>query len=214
MENRITGRSPERISDEEVDLRENPSAIELCEEVKRLTAETREALLERALAVSNEKCNGLILQLNARVTDLTRQVRSVKWMNEELASSLKDDAEKLTKDMKEDNRNLLSSLRITLQRITETVTEIQRQISTTMAKATDEATALLKERITLAADDASKVIDAHAKELTKKVQSLEKEVDKAKEEIYYERGFRKFFFWLTPALLLAQSIMTAMLLLR
>ncbi len=78
----------------------------------------------------------------------------------------------------------MSSLRITLQRITETVTEIQRQISTTMAKATDEATALLKERITLAADDASEVIDAHAKELTKKVQSLEKEVDKAKEEIY------------------------------
>ena len=83
-----------------------------------------------------------------------------------------------------------------------------------MAKATDEATALLKERIALAADDASEVIDAHAKELTKKMQSLEKEVDKAKEEIYYERGFRKFFFWLTPVLLLVQGIMTAILLLR
>lgn len=214
MENKITGRSPERISDEEVDLRENPSAIELCEEVKRLTAETREALLEQALAVSNEKCNGLILQLNARVTDLTQQVRSVKWMNEELTSSLKDDAEKLTKEMKEENRNMLASMRITLQRITETVTKIQEIVNTTMAKATDEATALLKERIALAADDASEVIDAHAKELTKKVQSLEKEVDNAKQEIYYERGFRKFFFWLTPVLLLAQGIMTAILLLR
>ena len=214
MENKITGRSPERISDEEVDLRENPSAIELCEEVKRLTAETREALLEQALAVSNEKCNGLILQLNARVTDLTQQVRSVKWMNEELTSSLKDDAEKLTKETKEENRNMLASMRITLQRITETVTKIQEIVNTTMAKATDEATALLKERIALAADDASEVIDAHAKELTKKVQSLEKEVDNAKQEIYYERGFRKFFFWLTPVLLLAQGIMTAILLLR
>lgn len=214
MENKITGRSPERISDEEVDLRENPSAIELCEEVKRLTAETREALLEQALAVSNEKCNGLILQLNARVTDLTQQVRSVKWMNEELTSSLKDDAEKLTKEMKEENRNMLASMRITLQRITETVTKIQEIVNTTMAKATDEATALLKERIALAADDASEVIDAHAKELTKKVQSLEKEVDNAKQEIYYERGFRKFFFWLTPVLLIAQGILTAILLLR
>jgi len=65
-----------------------------------------------------------------------------------------------------------------------------------------------------AADDASEVIDAHAKELTKKVQSLEKEVDKAKEEIYYERGFRKFFFWLTPVLLIAQGMLTAILLLR
>lgn len=214
MENKITGRSPERIPDEEVDLTENPSAIELCEEVKRLTAETREALLEQALAVSNEKCNALISRLNARVEALTQQVRSVKWMNEELASSLKDDAEKLTKEMKEENRNMLASMRITLQRITETVTKIQEIVNTTMAKATDEATALLKERIALAADDASEVIDAHAKELTKKVQSLEKEMDKAKEEIYYERGFRKFFFWLTPVLLLAQAIMTAILLLR
>ena len=214
MENRITGRSPERISDEEVDLRENPSAIELCEEVKRLTAETREALLEQALAVSNEKCNGLILQLNARVTDLTRQVRSVKWMNEELASSLKDDAEKLTKEMKEENRNMLASMRVTLQRITETVTKIQEIVNTTMAKATDEAGELLKERVTEAVDDAAFIIDEHSKALTKKVEELQKEVNKAREDIRLERGFRKFCFWLTPALLLLQSVMTAMLLLR
>ena len=214
MENRITGRSPERIPDEEVDLRENPSAIELCEEVKRLTAETREALLEQALAVSNEKCNGLILQLNARVTDLTRQVRSVKWMNEELASSLKDDAEKLTKEMKEENRNMLASIRITLQRITETVTKIQEIVNTTMAKATDEAGELLKERVTEAADDAAFIIDEHSKVLTKKVEELQKEVNKAREDIRLERGFRKFFFWVTPALLLLQSVMTVMLLLR
>ena len=214
MENRITGRSPERIPDEEVDLTENPSAIELCEEVKRLTAETREALLEQALAVSNEKCNALISRLNARVTDLTRQVRSVKWMNEELASRLKDDAEKLTKEMKEENRNMLSSMRITLQRITETVTKIQEIVNTTMAKATDEAGELLKTRVTEAADSAAETLDEHSKAMKKKVEALEKEVEKAKDDIRFERGFRKFFFWLTPALLLAQSIMTVMLLLR
>ena len=214
MENRITGKSPEPITESEVDLTENVPAIELCEEVKRLTAETREALLEQALAASNEKCNGLILQLNARVTDLTRQVRSVKWMNEELASSLKDDAEKLTKEMKEGNRNMLASMRITLQRITETVTKIQEIVNTTMAKATDEASELLKERVTEAANSAAFTIDEHAKEMKKKVEALEKEVNKAREDIRLERGFRKFFFWLMPVLLLAQSIMTAMLLLR
>ena len=214
MENRITGRNPERIPDEEVDLTENLSAIELCEEVKRLTAETREALLEQALAVSNEKCNALISRLNALVEDLTQQVRSVEWTNDALVMRLKEDVEKLTKDMKEDNRNLLSSLRITLQRITEKVTEIQNLLTVTMAKAADESAASLKERIAFAADDAAEVIDAHAKELTKKVKSLEKEVDKAKQEIYYERGFRKFFFWLTPVLLIAQGILTAILLLR
>lgn len=197
-----------------MDLTENPSAIELCEEVKRLTAETREALLEQALAVSNEKCNALILQLNARVTDLTRQVRSVKWMNEELASSLKDDAEKLTKEMKEENRNMLASMRITLQRITETVTKIQEIVNTTMAKATDEAGELLKERVTEAADSAAFTIDEHSKALTKKVEELQKEVERAKDDIRFERGFRKFFFWVTPVLLFAQAIMTAILLLR
>ena len=214
MENRITGRSPERISDEEVDLTENPSAIELCEEVKRLTAETREALLEQALAVSNEKCNALISRLNARVEDLTQQVRSVEWTNDALVTRLKEDVEQLTKDMKEDNRNLLSSLRITLQRITETVTKIQEIVNTTMAKATDEAGELLKERVTEAADDAAFTIDEHAKSMKKKVEALEKEVYKAKEDIRLERGFRKFFFWVTPALLLLQSVMTVMLLLR
>lgn len=198
MENRITGRSPERIPDEKVDLTENPSAIELCEEVKRLTAETREALLEQALAVSNEKCNGLILQLNARVTDLTRQVRSVKWMNEELASSLKDDAEKLTKEMKEENRNMLASMRITLQRITETVTKIQEIVNTTMAKATDEAGELSKERVTEAADDAAFTIDEHAKSMKKKVEALEKKCIKLRKIYAWSAVFANSSFGLRP----------------
>lgn len=135
-------------------------------------------------------------------------------MNEELASSLKDDAEKLTKEMKEENRNMLASMRITLQRITETVTKIQEIVNITMAKATDEAGELLKERVAEAADDAAFIIDEHSKALTKKVEELQKEVNKAREDIRLERGFRKFFFWVTPALLLLQSVMTVMLLLR
>ena len=83
-----------------------------------------------------------------------------------------------------------------------------------MAKATDEAGELLKERGTEAADSAAETLDEHAKSMKKKVEALEKEVYKAKEDIRLERGFRKFFFWVTPALLLAQSIMTAILLLR
>ena len=83
-----------------------------------------------------------------------------------------------------------------------------------MGKATDEAGELLKERVTEAADSVAFTIDEHSKALTKKVEALEKEVNKAREDIRLERGFRKFFFWLTPALLLLQSVMTAMLLFR
>ena len=83
-----------------------------------------------------------------------------------------------------------------------------------MAKATDEAGELLKERVTEAADDAAFTIDEHSKALTKKVEELQKEVESVKDDKRFERGFRKFFFWVTPVLLLAQAIMTAMLLLR
>ena len=60
MENRISGKRPEPISDEEINLTDNEPAQELCEQVRILTVEAREALLQQALAVSNEKCNGLI----------------------------------------------------------------------------------------------------------------------------------------------------------
>ena len=83
-----------------------------------------------------------------------------------------------------------------------------------MAKATDEAGDRLKERVSEAADDAAFIIDEHSKALAKKVEELQKEVNKAREDIRLERGFRKFFFWLTPALLLLQSVMTAMSLFR
>ena len=211
MENRITGRNPERIPDEEVDLTENPSAIELCEEVKRLTAETREALLEQALAVSNEKCNALISRLNARVEDLTQQVRSVEWTNDALVMRLKEAVEQLTKDMKEDNRNLLSSLRITLQRITETVTEIESLVTTAMGKAIDSASKLLNDRVKEATDIAVAKINEGADNLMSSVEKVKKEIDKVKDYIYFERGFRKFMFWLSPVLAVAQTVLLIML---
>ncbi len=96
----------------------------------------------------------------------------------------------------------------------EVTVQIQTEISIATARATDEAATLLNKRINEAAEKAIRMIDEHSKELTKKVKELEEEADKAKEEIYYERGFRKFFFWATPALLLAQTVLTIFLLLR
>lgn len=75
MKNRVTGKIAEAIREEEVDLRHNEPAQELCEEVRLLTAEAREGLLEQALAVSNEKCNGLVLRLNAQTEELTQQAK-------------------------------------------------------------------------------------------------------------------------------------------
>ena len=132
-------------------------------------------------------------------------------MNEELASSLKDDAEKLTKEMKEENRNMLASMRITLQRITETVTEIERLVTTAMGKAIDSASKLLNERVKEATDIAVVKINEGADNLMSSVEKAKKEIDKVKDDIYFERGFRKFMFWLSPVLAIAQTVLLIML---
>lgn len=214
MKNRVTGKIAEAIREEEVDLRDNEPAQELCEEVRLLTSEAREGLLEQALAVSNEKCNGLVLRLNAQTEELTQQVRNVEWTNAELVRKMKEENEKQRNEQKEGSEKLLSSLKITLQRITETVTEIERQVSIATVKATEEASELLKEKVTETTDCAKITIEEHSKEITKKVQTLEKEIDRVREEIYYERGFRKLFFWITPVILLVQSILTVIMLIR
>ena len=214
MKNRVTGKIAEAIREEEVDLRDNEPAQELCEEVRLLTSEAREGLLEQALAVSNEKCNGLVLRLNAQTEELTQQVRNVEWTNAELVRKMKEENEKQRNEQKEGSEKLLSSLKITLQRITETVTEIERQVSIATVKATEEASELLKEKVTETTDCAKITIEEHSKGITKKVQTLEKEIDRVREEIYYERGFRKLFFWITPVILLVQSILTVIMLIR
>lgn len=214
MKNRVTGKIAEAIREEEVDLRDNEPAQELCEEVRLLTSEAREGLLEQALAVSNEKCNGLVLRLNAQTEELTQQVRNVEWTNAELVRKMKEENEKQRNEQKEGSEKLLSSLKITLQRITETVTEIERQVSIATVKATEEASELLKEKVTETTDCAKITIEEHSKGITKKVQTLEKEIDRVREEIYYERGFRKLFFWMTPVILLVQSILTVIMLIR
>ena len=107
MKNRVTGKIAEAIREEEVDLRDNEPAQELCEEVRLLTAEAREGLLEQALAVSNEKCNGLVLRLNAQTEELTQQVRNVEWTNSELVRKRKEENEKQRNEQKEGSEKLL-----------------------------------------------------------------------------------------------------------
>lgn len=214
MENRITGLSPQPITEDEVDLTDNLPAQELCEEVRQFTVQAREALLQQALAVSNEKCNNLISTQNVRVAELTQQVRNVEWQNELLERKLREDVERLSKDVKESNRQLLNNLNGTLQKITTTVTGIESQVNTATAKATDVATKTLNERVNKAADNAVKKMDEQAKLLSQKVEEVEREVEKAKDEIRYESGFRKFMFWATPILLLAQAAISALSLLK
>lgn len=205
MENRITGKRPEPITDEEINLTDNEPAQELCEQVRILTAEAREALLQQALAVSNEKCNGLIMRLNVLVEELTLQVRSVRWRMTELEENLKENNENLLKKLRMQAESMSESLNGKIRELKSLTIQIQTEVRTATAKATDEASKLLNTRINEAADKAIATIDRQAEEISKKAKAIEKEIDHAREEIHYERGFRKFFFWAAPVLLLAQS---------
>ena len=215
MENKITGRSPSPIEDEEtVTLESNLPAQALSERVKVLTAEVREALLQQALTVSNEKCNSLVSQQNALIEELTQQVNSVRWNVNELEWNLNESNEKMLKDLQQSNNNLLESLKTTIRKITEVATQIQAEISIATARATDEASAKFIKRINEAAGKAIATIDEQADEITKRVKAVSKEVDGIKDDIRFERGFRKFFFWATPILLLAQTVVNVFLSLR
>ena len=210
MINKITGERPQPvIEDEQVDLSNNPQALELCEEVKRLTAEAREALLMQALTVSREHCNDLVLRLNVRVEELTRQVKNVEWYNERLEKKLKESVEKLIDDVKGSNHKLTKEIEFSLNQITETVTEIEHLVSTAMGKAIDSATQLLNDRVKEATDIAVSKMNEGASKLISSVEKTKKEIDKVKDDIHFESGFRKFMFWLSPVLAIVQTIALA-----
>ena len=212
MINKITGERPQPIiKDEPVDLSRYPSALELCEEVKRLTAEAREAMLLQSLAISNEQCNDLVLRLNVRVEELTRQVKNVEWYNERLERKLKEDVEKLLKEVKENNYRLSERIDATLKRITETVTGIEHLVSTAMGKAIDSATQLLNDRVKEATDIAVSKINESASKLISSTEKAKNEIEKVKDDIYFERGFRKFMFWFSPVLAVVQTIALAIM---
>ena len=208
--NKITGERPQPIiQDEPVDLSHNPPALELCEEVKRLTAEAREAMLLKSLAVSNEQCNDLVLRLNVRVEELTLQVKNVELYNERLERKLKESVEKLIDDVKRSNYKLTKEIEFSLNQITETVTQIERLVSTAMGKAIDSATKLLNDGVKAATDMAVSKINESASKLITSTEKAKKEIDKVKDDIYFESGFRKFMFWLSPVLAIAQTIALA-----
>ena len=187
MINKITGEhSQPIIEDEPVDLSHNTPAVELCEEVKRLTAEARESLLMQALTVSREHCNNLVLRLNVRVEELTRQVKNVEWYNEGLEKRLKENAEKLVDDVKESNYRLSKNIEFSLSQIVETVTEIEKIVNTTMAKAIDSATKLLNDRVKEATDKAVLKVNEGTEELIKETRKAKEEIENVEKEIRFE----------------------------
>ena len=193
MENRITGRRPQRIIDGEEEIyTNNPELIRLDSAVDELKAVTQGGLFQKALALSNEKCNNLIRQQTLRIEDLTRQVKNVKESNYENVRNLTDKVESVTRRLE-----TLINQQATMK--TETVQEVQIATGKVIKAGVD----LFSERI----DEATEAVK-------EKLKDTENEIDQLKSDINFERGFRKFLFWATPILLAFQTAISIFLLLR
>lgn len=193
MENRITGRRPQRIIDgEEEIVTNNPELIKLDSAVDELKAVTQGGLFQKALALSNEKCNNLIRQQTLLIEDLTRQVKNVKESNYENVRNLTDKVESVTRRLE-----TLINQQATMK--AETVQEVQRV-----------ADNVIKEGIDLFSAKVSETTE----EVKDKLKDVENEIEQAKSDIHFERGFRKFLFWATPILLAFQTAISIFLLLR
>ena len=210
--NKITGEYPQPIiEDQPVDISRNPAILDLQEEAKRLTAEAREAMFLQALATSREQCNDLILTQNVRIAEQTQQVKNLEWSNKKLVSELRSAVWNVSQEVKEENQKFSKDLNQTLEKISETVTDIERQVSTATAKATDEAVRVMKQSINKMADNAVIAVNESAGKMINEVNKAKKEIEKAKDEIRFESGFRKFMFWLSPVLAVAQTVLLIML---
>ena len=193
MENRITGRRPQRIIDgEEEIVTNNPELIKLDSAVDELKAVTQGGLFQKALALSNEKCNNLIRQQTLLIEDLTRQVKNVKESNYENVRNLTDKVGSVPRRLE-----TLINQQATMK--AETVQEVQRV-----------ADNVIKEGIDLFSAKVSETTE----EVKDKLKDTENEIEQAKSDIHFERGFRKFLFWATPILLAFQTAISIFLLLR
>ena len=106
MENRITGKKPQPILDDEDEIvTDNQPLQELNAAMEDLLEVTRGGLLQKALALSNEKCNNLVSQLNMRVMDLTLKVSDLTENNRKFVNSLKENVENVTRRLERMSAN-------------------------------------------------------------------------------------------------------------
>lgn len=150
---------------------------ELQELNERTRQETENALLKEALAISNEKSNDLIRQQNKLVAELRADIATTEY-------SLTDTVKRAVKEMQSATAK---TERLNL--------EIAAQVRKTVSTSVNE----------LKAEIAAGVNETLSKVKTK-MERTEKEIARQRERLRVEGRLRKFFFWATPFLLLAQTI--------
>ncbi len=153
-------------------------------------AETENGLLKEALAISNEKCNGLISKQNMLIADLTTSVNEIKSDNIFYLKRQSENVQSAVKEIREitqDERKFKEEINQTIK------SEIGRTVADAKAHALEQ-------------------VDETLSEIKEQLKSTAKEIEREREDMRMESGFRKFMFWATPVLLFVQSVLLAILL--
>ena len=165
-------------------------------ELQRINEERRQqtenGLLKEALAISNEKCNSLIERQNMLVKDLTESVSEIKSDNSFYAKMLGESVQTAVREM----RGITQGERQFKAEISQT---IKREIAISVNEAKDYALKQVDETLT---------------EVREQLKTTAKEIERERNDMKIERGLRKFMFWATPILLLAQTFAILFLILR
>ena len=154
--------------------------------------QTENGLLKEALAISNEKCNGLIERQNTLVKDLTENVNEIKSDNSFYAKKLGESVQTAVREMRG-------------------ITQDERQFKAGVSQAIKSEIARSVNEVK---DYALKQVNETLTEVREQLKSTAKEIERERSDMKLERGFRKIMFWATPILLLAQTFAILFLILR
>ena len=146
------------------------------------------SLLKEALAISNDKCNSLIDKQNTLIKDLTTKVRALESENDYNANRLSESVSSAVKEI----RNLQAETR-----------SLNNRVATETSQAIKRATTTLENELRKSIQTQSTEVFAEVK---KEIDESKKLLESTREELRVQHGFRKFLFWATPILLLAQTI--------
>ena len=139
--------------------------------------EIQTALLKEALAISNERSNSLIERQNKLIEGMRSDIAMTEF-------ELTETTEKAVREIK--------ATAAKTERLNES---IEMQVKKAVLTSANE----LKVEILASADKA-------LTETREELKKTEKQIQKQREDMRMESGFRKFLFWATPVLLLAQTI--------
>ena len=145
--------------------------------------QTENGLLKEALAISNERCNTLVSLQNTLILDLTASVNEIKSDSGNYAKRLSESVQGAVREIREitqDERKFKAELSQT----------IKSEITQTVAEAKNYAL---------------EQVDETLDEVRQQLKATAQEIERERSDMKLEHGFRKFLFWATPVLLLAQT---------